>query len=96
MAVIYYAAMISHRGLIRIFLRLHAEDDGSVYVSNNGLEIPQQDKNKIFQLGFSRKENGRGMGLHISNEVLETAGYKLLLVEPRKNATVTFKIAKMD
>ena len=87
---------LNESGISNKTIRLHAEDDGSVYVSNNGLEIPQQDKNKIFQLGFSRKENGRGMGLHISNEVLETAGYKLLLVEPRKNATVTFKIAKMD
>ena len=87
---------LNESGISNKTIRLHAEDDGSVYVSNNGLEIPQQDKNKIFQLGFSRKENGRGMGLHISNEVLETAGYKLLLAEPRKDATVTFKIAKMD
>lgn len=75
-------------------IRLHADDDGSVYISNNGIEIPIQDKNKIFELGFSRKENGRGMGLHISNEVLESAGYTLSLVEPRSGSNVTFKISK--
>ncbi len=77
-------------------IRLHADDEGSVYISNNGVAIPIQDKERIFQLGFSRKENGRGMGLHISNEVLVSAGYQLELVEPRKNATVTFKLSKVE
>lgn len=75
-------------------IRLHADDDGAVYISNNGTEVPIQDKKKIFELGFSRKENGRGMGLHISNQVLEAAGYTLSLVEPRSDSNVTFKIAK--
>ena len=75
-------------------IRLHADDEGSVYISNNGIEIPIQDKKKIFELGFSRKENGRGMGLHISNEVLESAGYTLNLAEPRSGSIVTFKISK--
>jgi len=35
------------------------------------------------------------MGLHISNEVLENAGYSLQLVEPRSGSNVTFKLAKM-
>ncbi|NOH20900.1 ATP-binding protein, partial [Vibrio cyclitrophicus] len=75
-------------------IRLHADKEGNVYISNNGLEIKPQDKNKIFSLGFSRKDNGRGMGLHISNEVLESAGYELILDEARDNSTVTFKLSK--
>ena len=43
---------------------------------------------------FSRKINGRGMGLSISKEVLEIEGYSLILDEPRENSTVTFKIFK--
>jgi signal transduction histidine kinase len=76
-------------------IRLHAEPDGSITVSNNGTPIKLQDKNRIFELGFSRKENGRGMGLAISNEVLYSAGYQLNLVEPRKDSNVTFKIYKL-
>lgn len=76
-------------------IRLHADDEGSVYISNNGIAIPVQDKNKIFEWGFSRKENGRGMGLHISNEVLKSAGYTLSLTEPRAGSNVTFKISKV-
>ncbi|MGB8665395.1 MAG: ATP-binding protein [Serratia inhibens] len=77
-------------------IRLHADDEGSVYISNNGLPIDERDKNRIFSLGFSRKNNGRGMGLHISNEVLESIGYHLTLDEPREGSTVTFKISMVE
>ena len=74
-------------------IRLHADDTG-IYLSNNGLSIKPQDKDRIFEMHFSRKINGRGMGLSISREVLEAEGYSLILDEPRENATVTFKIFK--
>ncbi|MDV2860970.1 ATP-binding protein [Phytobacter ursingii] len=77
-------------------IRLHADEDGSVYISNNGSLIDERDRDRIFSLGFSRKNNGRGMGLHISNEVLETIGYKLTLDEPRDGSTVTFKISMVE
>jgi signal transduction histidine kinase len=73
-------------------IRLHADNEGIIYVSNNGLPIPIQDNSKIFNLGFTRKENGRGMGLHISKEVLGTVGYDISLDTPREYSTVTFKI----
>lgn len=74
-------------------IRLHADDTG-VYLSNNGIAIKPQDKERIFEMHFSRKINGRGMGLSISREVLEAEGYSLILDEPRENSTVTFKIFK--
>lgn len=74
-------------------IRLHADDTG-IYLSNNGLAIKPQDKERIFEMHFSRKINGRGMGLSISREVLEAEGYSLILDEPRENSTVTFKIFK--
>ena len=74
-------------------IRLHADDTG-IYLSNNGLAIKPQDKERIFEMHFSRKINGRGMGLSISKEVLEAEGYSLILDEPRENSTVTFKIFK--
>ena len=74
-------------------IRLHADDTG-IYLSNNGLAIKPQDKERIFEMHFSRKANGRGMGLSISREVLEVEGYSLILDNPRENSTVTFKIIK--
>lgn len=74
-------------------IRLHADDTG-IYLSNNGLAIKPQDKERIFEMHFSRKINGRGMGLSISKEVLQAEGYSLILDEPREKSTVTFKIFK--
>ena len=75
-------------------IRLHADDSG-FYISNNGLEISIQDAERIFDLGYMRKLNGRGMGLHISREVLNAEGYNIFIDAPREGSTVTFKIAQI-
>lgn len=76
-------------------IRLHADEKG-VYVSNNGPEIPIQDRERIFELRFTRKPFGRGLGLSISKEVLRSAGYDIQLVEPRQGSTVTFIIQRYE
>lgn len=73
-------------------IRIHADDDGTFYISNNGPEISITDKEKVFELGFSRKSGGRGMGLQISKEVLRNAGYDIFVGETRKDMSVTFVI----
>lgn len=72
-------------------IRLHADDSG-FYISNNGLEVSIKDSERIFDLGFTRKLNGRGMGLHISKEVLEVENYRIFLDDPKEGSNVTFKI----
>ncbi|WP_421895012.1 ATP-binding protein [Marinoscillum sp.] len=76
-------------------IRLHADDSG-FYISNNGPEISIRDGERIFDLGFTRKLNGRGMGLHISKEVLEADNYRIFLDSPREGSTVTFKIEPLN
>ena len=51
---------------------------------------------RIFDLRFSRKPKGRGLGLNISKEILNSEGYDLLLTDPRPDANVTFKIQKKE
>lgn len=72
-------------------IRLHADETG-LYISNNGPIISSKDENRIFDLGFSRKLNGRGMGLHISREVLQVENYTIFVDTPRDGSSVTFKI----
>ena len=74
-------------------VRLHADDEGNVYISNNGPFIKQINSNRIFELRYSTKPNGRGLGLSISREVLNDENYNLTLDQPREGATVTFKIS---
>lgn len=75
-------------------IRLHA-DENAIYISNNGPEIRTQDWERVFELQFSRKPNGRGLGLNISKEVLNAEGYEISVIPPREGSTVTFKIQKI-
>lgn len=76
-------------------VRLHADDTG-IYVSNNGPEIRVEDKERLFDLRFSRKPLGRGMGMTISREVLDDENYDLFVDTPQPGSTVTFKIQKRE
>lgn len=76
----------------RIFL--DADKDGAIYISNNGPSIDIRDRQRIFELGFTRKPLGRGMGLYISKQVLIKIGFDLVVDEPKLDNGVTFKIFK--
>jgi signal transduction histidine kinase len=77
-------------------IRLHADKKGCFYISNTGPEIKEHDREKIFELGFTRKPEGRGMGLAISREVAESVGYLIFIDTPRKDCTVTFTICRKN
>ena len=51
--------------------------DGAIVISDSGPGIQQRDWESIFELGFTRKPNGRGLGLYISREVLRRVGYTI-------------------
>lgn len=53
------------------FIQIKIEDDG-IGISNNN-------KEKIFERGFSTYKNGTGMGLYLTREILNTYGGKIFL-----------------
>jgi len=67
-------------------------DENAFIVSDNGPGIPERDREAVFELGFTRKPGGRGMGLYISREVLKKIGYRLTLDENYSNRGATFRI----
>jgi len=67
-------------------------DDTGFSISNNGPEIPIRDREIIFEFGFTRKPMGKGLGLHISREVLSRVGYQIFVAEPQLGQGVTFRI----
>jgi signal transduction histidine kinase len=85
---------LNHSNVDEKIIRLHADESG-IYISNNGLEINPQDTTRIFKMGFSRKAHGRGMGISISQEVLNAENYNLSVVTPKEGSTVTFKIERV-
>ena len=62
-------------------------------VTDNGPGVAPRDREAIFELGFTRKPGGRGLGLHISREVLEKIGYSLQLDPPGPTPGATFRLA---
>jgi len=68
-------------------------DATGLIVANNGPKVVVRDREAIFDLRFSRKPNGRGLGLYISRHTLAKAGYSLSLVQ-NPEFSVCFKIAE--
>lgn len=87
---------LSHSEIPEKIIRLHADEAGNVFISNNGPAIKETDKKRIFELRYSKKPNGRGLGLSISKEVLNDENYDLKLDTPREGSTVTFRIFKLQ
>ncbi|AGW13794.1 ATP-binding protein [Megalodesulfovibrio gigas] len=68
--------------------------EGRILVADTGPGIPERDRTSVFELGFSRKPGGRGMGLYISREALSRADYDLAIANT--NAGTTFTIAPKE
>ena len=67
--------------------------DSTYCIGNNGPPIHKRDLEAIFEKGFTRKPQGRGLGLYISRRVLGKEGMTLSLDENRNpNDGVLFYI----
>jgi len=73
-------------------IRLDAEGE-SLLVEDSGPGIAARDAEAVFEMGFTRKPGGRGMGLYISRQTLERNGYSLSLDRSPAGAGARFRIA---
>ena len=75
-------------------IRLDANGD-EMLVFDNGPGVPLRDREAIFELGFTRKPGGRGLGLYISRDVLNRVrpvGYELDIKDPPDGLGTMFRI----
>ena len=63
-----------------------------IRVSDSGPGVHVRDRNDIFDLGFTRKPEGRGMGLYIAKKTLREIGYDLILEDDVRDWNTTFLI----
>jgi signal transduction histidine kinase len=70
--------------------------NGDILVEDSGPGIKARDVERVFDLGFTRKPGGRGMGLHISRETLKGIGYELSVDSPVKGKGACFRIHRKD
>jgi len=88
-AIYWVSNVRSDDGIIEL-----AEDKGDLCVRDNGRGVSSIDVRNIFELNFTRKPGGRGMGLHISRQALERLGYELDVDPPTPGIGACFRIAK--
>ena len=73
-------------------VELDAEEDALI-VSDNGPGITTRDAEAVFEMGFTRRPGGRGMGLYISRRTLEDVGFELSLDPYEQGKGARFRIA---
>jgi signal transduction histidine kinase len=86
---------IKDEGVVDVFSRLFIKDGREHFVQievrDTGIGIPERDLENIFNPFFTTKENGSGLGLSISHQiVLEHGGY--MAVESKVGEGTTFFI----
>jgi signal transduction histidine kinase len=67
-------------------------DRGVMWIKDNGPGIPARDAAAIFDLGFTRKPGGRGLGLQIARDAMARVHYELQLVFPSPDGGTSFTI----
>ncbi|NBB81154.1 MAG: hypothetical protein GVY36_17230 [Verrucomicrobia bacterium] len=53
-------------------------DHGNIFIEDNGPGIPEEFVDQIFDVGFSLREGGTGLGLNIAREALARSGANLV------------------
>ena len=71
-------------------------DGNDVSVSDTGSGIPVKDWERVFELGFSRRPGGRGMGLYIARQSLHREGFSLRLLPPHKPFKTVFALSPIE
>lgn len=70
--------------------------DNVLRVSDSGPGVHDRDRHDIFNLGFTRKPEGRGMGLYIAKKTLNEVGYDLILEEEIPDWNTSFLIMPVE
>lgn len=71
----------------RLELVCHTEDDRAIIqVRDNGPGVPDADRDRVFQSGFTTKSDGHGFGLHSAANVVSGLGGALRLLDTEQGA----------
>ncbi len=74
-----------------------ASEDGGleVSVSDNGIGISEDDREKVFEPFYTTKDAGTGLGLSISHNIAETLGGQIRIVSRKGETVFTIRFENM-
>ncbi len=81
-------------GVKRITLRVRrqGEDQVRIEVEDTGVGVPEENLARIFNLGFTTKEDGHGYGLHTAANAATEMGGRLYATSPGPGEGATFTL----
>ncbi len=56
-------------------------DTPGIYVEDDGVGIPEPDRDSVFESGYSTSENGTGLGLRIVERIVDGHGWEIRVTE---------------
>ena len=77
----------SKKGKIKITIYENEQKKIVLSISDNGIGIPKEIRNKIFSPNFTTKASGMGLGLAIAKKVIESANGKIYFETSDKGTT---------
>lgn len=77
-------------GWIKVRAHCDEEENVTIEISNNGPRINDEEAAHIFIPFFTTKENGSGIGLSISRQIMRVSGGSLTLKKPSSTPFTTF------
>lgn len=85
------AAQASDPGAVVKVALSQTEDNTTIEVTDQGCGIPEESKSRIFDMHFTSKKNGNGIGLGSCKEIVEKAHRGSLTFESRTGKGTTFR-----
>jgi signal transduction histidine kinase len=90
-----FANAVEHAGAgVTVEVGSLADGDG-FYVADDGPGIPAEEREAVFDVGYSTGSDGTGFGLNIVNEIVDAHGWEVAVVDAESGGA-RFEIAGVD
>jgi len=87
---------IDHAGLdVTVVVGRVSSDDAGFYVEDDGPGMPAEEREKVFNPGYSTSESGTGIGLSIVKRVADAHGWDIRVTESSTGGT-RFEITGLE
>ena len=86
--IIFNAIEACKAGDSVIISLLEEKNEVSIYIKNTGAKIPEEIQNKVFDIDFTTKEKGNGLGLAICRKQLELVNGNIKFIHSNEKETL--------
>jgi C4-dicarboxylate-specific signal transduction histidine kinase len=78
---------------VAVVLSERADGGQTIRISDNGVGIPTENRDRIFTLGFTTRVNGQGLGLYVSAKAAKSMGSSIQVFSRGAGRGASFSIS---